>query len=131
MKKTTLIVGVLVLALFAVSVYYYPQMPSQVVSHWNINGEPNGYLDKFWGVFLLPIITLGITLLFYAIPYIDPLRRNIESFRGYYNGLVILFVLFMILIQAQILLWGLGVQLHVNVLVPLGIGLLFFTSGCS
>ncbi|PIR66986.1 MAG: hypothetical protein COU51_01045, partial [Parcubacteria group bacterium CG10_big_fil_rev_8_21_14_0_10_36_14] len=31
--------------------FFYSQLSEQVVSHWNIEGEADGYLLKFWEVF--------------------------------------------------------------------------------
>ena len=80
----------IVLASFIIGIYFYPQMPERMASHWNIKGEVNGYLPKFWGLFLMPFISLCIFLLSIAIPKIDPLKYNIDKFRKYYDWFVIL-----------------------------------------
>jgi len=55
----------------------------------------NGYLPKFWGLFLVPLISAGLFLLFIAIPKIDSLKHNIEKFRKYYEGFVVLIFVFL------------------------------------
>ncbi|MCK7526815.1 MAG: DUF1648 domain-containing protein [Ignavibacteriales bacterium] len=57
------------------------QLPEQMASHWNVNDQVDGYMPKFWGVFLMPLVTLGMFLLFLVIPNIDPLKANIAQFR--------------------------------------------------
>ena len=47
-------------------------MPEKMASHWNIQGEVDNYMPKFWGLFLIPFILIGLSLLFVAIPKIDP-----------------------------------------------------------
>ena len=96
--------------LFVVSLYEYPYLPDQVASHWNIRGEVDGYLPKFWGVFLLPIVFILLTLLFIAIPRVDPLKANIEVFRKYYDVFIILFSIFFLAIHMQVTLWSAGVK---------------------
>ena len=114
---------------FIVSIYSYPQMPEKVASHWNAQGQVNGYMPKFWGLFLAPFILVGLALLFAAIPRIDPLKENIQKFRKYYDGFIILFFIFMLSIHFQIILWNLGIRISPNVIIPISIGILFFYTG--
>jgi uncharacterized membrane protein len=65
---------VIVFATFAVGGALYSQLPSTVATHWNGAGEVNGIMPKFWGVFFIPLLILGVTGLLVAIPNIDPLK---------------------------------------------------------
>jgi len=100
-----------------------------MASHWNARGEVDGYTSKFWGLFLMPLILVGLGALFIAIPRIDPLKANIEKFRGYYDGLIIIFVIFMLAIHAQGILWNLGIEINPNVIFPICLGPVFFYTG--
>jgi uncharacterized membrane protein len=86
----------------------WSQLPDPMASHWNVNDQVDGYMSKFWGVFLLPLITLGMWLLFLVVPSIDPLKANIAAFRGVFNLLIVLIVAFMLYIYALSLAWNLG-----------------------
>lgn len=127
-KSEILILGIALLS-FAIGVYYYPQMPEQMASHWNVRGQVDDYLPRFWGLFLIPVTLVGLALLFMAIPRIDPLRENIEKFRRYYDGFVILFMLFMIFIYFQTILWSIGIKISPNAYIPIAAGLLFVGAG--
>jgi len=59
-------------------------------------------------VFLLPLITLGMLVLFLAVPSIDPLKANIAQFRGAFNLFIVLIVAFMIYVHGLSLAWNLG-----------------------
>ena len=96
MRKAILFALLVVFIQFLVAIYYYPQMPDQMASHWNIEGVADGYLSKFWGLFLVPFIALGLLLLFAVIPRIDPLQNNINDFIGYYWSFIILFLGYML-----------------------------------
>jgi uncharacterized membrane protein len=129
MRKSEIItLGITVLA-FVVGIYLYPQLPEKIASHWNTHGQVDGYMAKFWGLFLLPIILVGLALLFVAIPRIDPLKANIEKFRKHFDGFIILFFVFMLSIYFQVVLWNIGVEISPNVTLPIGLGLLFFYVG--
>jgi uncharacterized membrane protein len=127
-KSEILIVGIALLS-FAIGVYYYPQVPEEMASHWNARGQVDDYLSRFWGVFLIPITLIGLALLFMAIPRIDPLRENIEKFRKYYDGFVILFMIFMIFVYFQTILWNIGIKISPNAYLPVAAGLLFIGAG--
>lgn len=114
---------------FITGVYFYPQMPERMASHWNVRGEVDGYLPKFWGLFLIPFILLGLVLIFISIPRIDPLKENIEKFRKYYDIFIIIFFIFMFSIYSQVILWNLDIKISPNANIPIGLGLLFFYIG--
>ena len=56
MKKSTILILAVIIISFALSAYLYPKFPAQVASHWNVKGEVDSYMSKFWGLFLFPII---------------------------------------------------------------------------
>ena len=79
MKKLQIAFLILILS-FAAGIYFYPLMPGIMASHWDISGNVNGYIPKFWGVFMLPLVLTAMLVLFVLIPKIDPLKKNIEKF---------------------------------------------------
>lgn len=127
-KSEIIILGMLLLS-FTISIYFYPQMPEEMASHWNVRGEVDDYISKFWGLFLMPFILVGLALLFIVIPRIDPLKANIEQFRRYYDGFIILFFVFMLSIYFWTVLWNLGIEISSNIIFPIGLGILFFYCG--
>jgi uncharacterized membrane protein len=86
----------------------WDRLPDPMASHWNVNDQVDGYMSRFWGVFLLPLITLGMFVLFLIIPSIDPLKANIAQFREAFNLFIVLMVMFMVYIYSLTLAWNLG-----------------------
>ena len=64
MKNQKTIFFGIVGALFIIGIFLYSSMPEQMASHWNSNGEVDGYMSKFWGVFLTPLMSLGLIIIF-------------------------------------------------------------------
>jgi uncharacterized membrane protein len=128
-KKIELVMFAIVLIAFALGIYFYPQMPAQIASHWNAAGEVDDYMGKFWGIFLSPFILLVMVLLFILIPRIDPLKFNYQRFRAYYDGFFVLLAIFFLVIQVQVILWNKGTRLNPNVIFPIALGFLFFYIG--
>jgi len=105
---------------FIIGIYFYSLLPDKVASHWNARGEVDGYMSKFGGLFLMPIISLVLLLLFIIIPKIDPLKHNIEKFRKYFNGFIVLMMLFLFYLYILTILWNIGVRFNfVHLLVPI------------
>ncbi len=111
---TTKTTSIIVLALIAIALIaglgLWNQLPDQMASHWNVNDQVDGYISKFWGVFLMPLITLGMFVLFLVVPGIDPLKANIVQFRETFNVFIALIVAFMLYIHGLTLVWSLGYQ---------------------
>lgn len=114
---------------FAFSIYYYPQLPEEMASHWNARGEVDGYMSKQVCAFLMPCIIAGVFLLFLLIIQIDPLKANIKKFKNYYYGFIIAMCLFLFGIHWWMMLWNIGVKVSVNRVMPAAIGALYFFIG--
>jgi uncharacterized membrane protein len=83
-------------------------LPDRMASHWNIDDQVDGYITKFWGVFLLPLMSIGMLALFLILPQIDPLKANIAQFREAFNLFILLTILFFGYIWALTIAWNLG-----------------------
>lgn len=109
--RTTLILSaILILAALIAGALFWNQLPDQVASHWNVNDQVDGYMPKFWGVFMMPLVTLGMLALFLVIPSIDPLKANIAKFRETFNLFIVLIIAFMLYVHGLTLAWSLGYQ---------------------
>ena len=129
MKKIQLAILGIILLSFAIGIYLYPQMPESMPSHWNAAGQVDGYMPKFWGLFLLPLMEAGFFLLFLAIPRIDPKKANIQKFRKYFDRFIALIMGFFLYIYLLTLLWALGFTFQfIFAMVP-AFSILFYYAG--
>ena len=100
-----------------------------MASHWNAQGMVDGYMSKFWGLFLMPILMIVFTLLFFFIPKIDPERENIEKFKESFESFIVVFNLFMLYVYTLTILWNIGYDINmIGALMP-AFALLFYSSG--
>ena len=108
----------------AVSIWAYPRLPETVATHWNLQGQPDGYSSRFWSVALIPVVILAVTGLFQVLPRLDPRHANYEKFLGVYwliaNG-VLTFILVM---HGLVLAAGLGYHVQIDRFAPVFVGLL-------
>jgi uncharacterized membrane protein len=113
----------------AVTLFTYPGLPEQLVVHWGIDGQPDGYAPKWFASLMFPVFMLGMILLQRWLPTIDPNRKNYEQFQGAYNiisaGIVSLFFI----LHLVVILQGLGYALDVPMLTTFLLGALFILTG--
>ncbi|HKY54031.1 MAG TPA: SdpI family protein [Anaerolineales bacterium] len=129
-RVTTIIVLLLIFGATVAGFLLWDGLPDQMASHWNINDQVDGYVSRFWGVFMVPLITLGIFVLFLVIPSIDPLKANIAQFRSAFNLFIVLIVAFMLYIYGLTLAWNLGdTGFKMSTSMLPAIGLLFIFIG--
>jgi uncharacterized membrane protein len=129
--RTTTIVVLLMIAIATIAgIALWNQLPDPMASHWGPSDQVDGYTSKFWGVFLMPLITLGMMALFLIIPGIDPLKANIAQFRDVFNLFITLIVAFMLYIYALTLRWNLGyTDFAMSKAMLPAMGILFFFIG--
>jgi len=125
---TTIILTMIGLA-FIIGLLLYSQMPEPMPSHWNTAGEVDGYMPRLWGLFLLPLVMVGIFLLYLAIPRIDPLKANIAAFIREYNLMMTLLSGFMLYVYILTILWALGFEFNMNLMILPAMGVLFIAIG--
>lgn len=107
-RTTTIVVLLMIVGATLAGLLLWNRLPDQMASHWNINDQVDGYMPRLWGVFLLPLITLGMFVLFLVVPAVDPLKANIAQFRQAFNLFLVLMVTFMIYLYGLTLAWNLG-----------------------
>lgn len=110
--KTELACIGILLVVFCVSVYFYSQMPERIATHWDLRGRVNGYMPKSLGLFGMPVILSVFVVSLIIVPRVVSVSANIEGFRRFFGGLVILISVFMLLAQYQMILWNLGIEIH-------------------
>ena len=104
-------------------------MPDRIASHWNERGQVDGYMAKPWGLFSLPLVSVGLLALFLVIPRIDPLKVNIEKFRDHYDRFIVLLIAFLLYVHILILAWNLGLRFNLlQFLIP-AFTFLFYYAG--
>jgi uncharacterized membrane protein len=129
LTKTRVAIALVLVFTFAVTFLAWPGMPDPVASHWGFSGEADGYMPKTWGLLLVPFLSAGLAALLLLIPRIDPLRANIEEFREAYERFIVVFLLYLLAVQAFILLWNSGIQVGISMVLSPAFAALFYEIG--
>ena len=129
--KTTLTISIILIIIGTLAgVLILNRLPDQVASHWGANDQVNGYMPRLLGVFMMPLVTVFMLILFLVIPNIDPLKANIAQFRETFNTFIVLMIAFMIYVHALTLIWNLGyTSFRMSAAMLPAMGLLFIFMG--
>ena len=112
-------IGIL-LVICCVSVYFYPQMPGQMATHWDMYGQVNGYMPRLLAMLIMPTVLAVFVVSVIIVPRVASLWANIEGFRNFFGGLAVLLSVFLSLVQYLIIMWNLGIKINpVIVILPM------------
>lgn len=114
---------------YGVAVYFYPQMPENLASHWGFAGEVNGYMPKIWGLFLMPVLSTILFLVFLFIPRMDPKWKNIKKFEDYFNGFIAILFLFLFYLFLLTIFWNLNFSFNIVQFLSPAFAIMFFSAG--
>lgn len=116
--------------MFIVGAVTYPNLPDRIPVHWNIAGEIDRWSDtSFMSVFQLPLVALGMYVLFMVMPYFDPKQRNVYRSKDLYFAALDMLSLLFALIFAGSLAAAFNPSLAIDKLVMVGVGMMLAVIG--
>lgn len=128
-RTTIIIILILTAAMLITSAALSSRFSGNLVTHWGDNGQPDGYSSRTTALYLLPLMLGVIPTFVLLLPYIDPLRRNVDLFRPQYNLFVLLLTVFLAYVHILSLIWNLNGNFNMETYLLPGVGLLFFFVG--
>ncbi|TDR17508.1 SdpI family protein [Marinicella litoralis] len=128
-KKFLIALGLLLIVTWIVAFWYEAKLPEKIPSHWNIEGEVDGYMNKPWGVYMLPIISTITSVVLMLLPKIAPKGFKLESAKSVYETIVLIMAVFMLGVMILIFEAGMNKNIDMNQWMMVGIGSLFIIVG--
>jgi len=119
----------IVAAAFIASAVVYPSLPERMPTHWNLQGDVDGWSGRAWGAWMLPAMIVLVWGLMRWLPSIDPRGANYMKFGGAFDAIIIAVMLFMLGVHAIILRASLGHPVAIDRVMPFGIGVLLIVIG--
>jgi uncharacterized membrane protein len=113
----------------ALAAWLWPTLPDPMPSHWNAAGEVDGYMPKFQGVALLPLVAAGTWGLMKLIPLVSPKGFRTDTFANVMNIFQVTMVAFMALVAVLVLMAASGIDVRMNQMVFAGCGIMLAVIG--
>lgn len=116
-------------AFIALTVFAWITLPDTVITHWGVEGTPDGYSGKAFGILLFPIMVIILNLLFRFLPGIDPLKENYKKFGKSYETFIAVFNLFLLMLFFIFIFLNMCIDININRLIIPLFAFLFFSIG--
>ncbi|MBU2545006.1 SdpI family protein [Patescibacteria group bacterium] len=120
---------ILIIIAFVVGLQLHPSLPNEIPTHWDAQGEIDGWGSKGFAVFFTPLLALGVYLLMTFIPLIDPLRKKYKDFAIYYFWIKTIIILFFLALYFYTLAVAKGFSMNINYFILPAISILFIVLG--
>ena len=105
----------------------YSRLPEMVATHFDLQGEPDGWSNRAFAVFGLPGILLAVNLLLPFLLRADPKHENMS---GALKNIAIWTVpIVSVLCSGMTLGYALGYHTHIEQVLPAFMGVLFIIIG--
>lgn len=120
----------LIAAMFAVGAFMYSRLPARIPTHWGASGAIDAYSVKSFGsVFTLPLVTLGLYVLLWLVPYFDPKRANLIRSKSAYGIIIDLVAGLMTLVFLGTMLAASDAGFPMDKVISAGIGVMLIVIG--
>lgn len=129
-KQNYIYIFMLVLGLisFAGICAVYPGLPDIIPTHFDFNGKINGFGSKAT-LFAMAAMPIVFPLVFWALPKIDPRRKNYDKHKKAYGIISILISIFPILMTWTVVFQAMGYNMQIGRVVPALVGILLIVIG--
>lgn len=127
-KKVAIAMWVLALLPVAAVALLYSRLPDRIPMHWGVDGTVRH--DPKASLWIMVLLGPLLALLLPFLRKIDPRGKNHERFMGAYEGLMVVVMLFLLVMNGVVLSESLHPgRISVSTVVVLGVGLLFVFLG--
>lgn len=127
--KTEFFPLLLIILTLVSAVYFYNNLPERIATHWNFAGQVDAYGSGQAQAIVMPLVAVGMYLLFLLLPYLDPKKERYEQFSRVYHIFKDMILAMFVIIFFIMGFNGLGYNLPVGIIIPILIGLLFIVIG--
>ena len=117
------------MAAFGLTAVLWERLPDRMVTHWGLDGRPDGWSERITGALLLPVIGLAVWGLTEMLPRIDPRRESFAKMRSAYDTTISATLTLLVVMHAAILATALGRTVPMGRIVPAGVGTLLVIVG--
>lgn len=127
--RTLLVSALFLLILLAAFVWLYPHMPARVPTHWNAQGQINGYMSPLGAVGTPMIVIAVLAAITLLLPAISPRGYEIKPFVSVFVLVMLAVQMFVLITALAVLLNAAGHAVNMPLLCMLGAGVLLMVMG--
>lgn len=107
-----------------ITVWAYPQLSDRMITHWGVDGRPNGWMEKGVGAWFGFGVETVILLMAWILPRVVPKAKFHQS-EKIFEWTILVLMIFMLWINALVLVVNLGYVIDMNRMISLPLAGLF------
>lgn len=89
-SRAATLTGLLLLAAtLAYSLYLFASLPERIPTHWNIQGQVDGWGHRTWAAFFGPGMLAMLLLMQVLLPWLSPTNFKVEPFTATFNYVLV------------------------------------------
>ena len=112
-RNQVLVSGGVIGVMFAVAGWAASRVPDQIAVHWNMEGRPDGHMERTAALVVVPAVAVILTGFFAVAPAVMPAASKLERSAAAWKADWIVVLIGLLLCQLLIVVANLGVQLDV------------------
>ena len=126
-KKIIIITTLITILPLFVGLILWNRLPDTVATHWNFNGEANGWSSKAFAVLGLPCLLTVIHLFTVGVTLNDPKKKNIH--RKMLTLVFWIVPVVSLIVNGMVFLTALQIEVNVSIAVSALVGIIFIIIG--
>ncbi|MBO6048027.1 MAG: SdpI family protein [Erysipelotrichaceae bacterium] len=126
-KKLIIFTSLLILCPMIFGIAIYNRLPETLPTHWNFNGQIDGYSSRRFVVYIMPLMLLAIHLVCSLVISLDPKNQNVS--RKIKNLVLWIVPVVSVFVSYAIYSNALGKTVDITTLPFMFIGILFMIIG--
>lgn len=119
----------ILVAVVGLSIWAYPQLPTRVVSHWDFNGQANGWMSREFHSIMFPVLLAFMYALLSLMPKFDPRGERYAEFAKVYLTMRTMIMLMLAVTLGAATFSNLGYHINIGATVCGAIGILMIVLG--
>ena len=126
-KKIIIITTLITILPLFVGLILWNRLPDTVATHWDFNGEANGWSSKAFAVLGLPCLLTVIHLFTVGVTLNDPKKKNIH--RKMLTLVFWIIPVVSLIVNGMVFLTALQIEVNVSIAVSALVGIIFIIIG--
>ena len=126
-KKIIIITTLITILPLFVGLILWNRLPDTVATHWNFNGEANGWSSKAFAVLGLPSFLTVVHLFTVGVTLNDPKKKNIH--RKMLTLVFWIVPVVSLIVNGMVFLTALQIEVNVSIAVSALVGIIFIIIG--
>jgi uncharacterized membrane protein len=119
----------LIVASFGLALFWYPDLPDPMPTHWDINGAVDDWTPLPWGALVIPLTSISVWGLMALLPFISPKGFRLDDARPVYDVVWFGVMVFLLVLQWILLRQAMNQGPGLEQQIPLLVGALLMLIG--